>query len=106
MLLYRENEDGDFTSTILSHQAGPMGSLLELKIMNYVRKRIDKGAKRSRVNVEVPEKPAESFAVEQTQTAVKTVEGHKTVQKQQDEKLDLWMKNIKEFIRNIDVKSL
>ncbi len=58
------------------------------------------------MNVEAPEKPAESFAVEQTQTAAKAGEPQEAVQKQSDEKLDLWMKNIKEFIRNIDVKSL
>jgi hypothetical protein len=64
------------------------------------------GAKPFEVNVEAPEKPAESFVVEQTQTAVKAGETQEAVQKQSDEKLDLWMKNIKEFIRNIDVKSL
>jgi hypothetical protein len=84
-----------------------MGSLWELKVMDDVGKSIDnQGAKRSKVNVEVPEKPVESLAVEQAQTAVNTVEGSETVQKQQDDKLDLWMENIKEFIRNIDVKSL
>ncbi len=57
-------------------------------------------------NVEVPGKPVESSAVEQSQTAVKTGEQQEAVQKQGDEKLDLWMENVKEFIRNIDVKSL
>ncbi len=64
------------------------------------------GARPFEVNVEAPEKPAESFVVEQTQTAVKARGTQETVQKQSEEKLDLWMENIKEFIRNIDVKSL
>ena len=64
------------------------------------------GARPFEVNVEAPEKPAESFVVEQTQTAVNAGGTQETVQKQSDEKLDLWMENIKEFIRNIDVKSL
>ena len=69
--------------------------------------RIDNiGARPFEVNAEAPEKPAESFVVEQTQTAVKAGGTQETVQKQSDEKLDLWMKNVKEFIRNIDIKSL
>jgi len=64
------------------------------------------GAKPFEMNVEGPEKPVESFGVEQSHTAVKAGETPQAVQEQLDEKLDLWMKNIKEFIRNIDVKSL
>jgi len=64
------------------------------------------GARPFEVKVEAPEKPDESFVVEQTQTAAKAGERQEAAQKQSDEKLDLWMKNIKEFIRNIDVKSL
>jgi hypothetical protein len=64
------------------------------------------GARPFEANVEAPEKPAESFVFEQTQTAVKGGGTQETVRKQSDEKLDLWMENIKEFIRNIDVKSL
>jgi hypothetical protein len=64
------------------------------------------GARPFEVNVEGPEKPVESFGGEQTQTAVNVGETQEAVQKRSDEKLDLWMKNIKEFIRNIDVKSL
>ncbi len=58
------------------------------------------------VSVAAPEKPADSFVVEQAQTAATAGETQEAVQKQGDEKLDLWMKNIKEFIRNIDIKSL
>ncbi|MGA3116922.1 MAG: hypothetical protein ABSF90_21085 [Syntrophobacteraceae bacterium] len=58
------------------------------------------------VNVEAHNRPVESFAVERTQTAAKAGEPQEAAQKQGDEKLDLLMKNIKEFIRNIDVKSL
>jgi hypothetical protein len=58
------------------------------------------------VSVEAPEKPADPFVVEQAQTAATTGETQEAVQKQGDEKLDVWMKNIKEFIRNIDIKSL
>jgi hypothetical protein len=64
------------------------------------------GAMPFEVNVEAPDKPGESFAAERTQTAARAGEPQETAQKQPDEKLDLLMKNIKEFIRNIDVKSL
>ncbi|MFZ0932361.1 MAG: hypothetical protein WAN11_27425 [Syntrophobacteraceae bacterium] len=58
------------------------------------------------VNVEAPNRPVESFAVERTQTAAKAGEPQEAAQEQRDEQLDLLMKNVKEFIRNIDVKSL
>ena len=58
------------------------------------------------VSVEAPDKPVESFDVERTQTAAKAGKQQEAGQEQGEEKLDLVMKNIKEFIRNIDVKSL
>ena len=58
------------------------------------------------LNVEASDKPVEPFAVERTQTAAKAGDPQEAAQKQRDEKLNLLMKNIKEFIRNIDVKSL
>jgi hypothetical protein len=64
------------------------------------------GARPFEVNVEAHDKPVESFAVERTQTAATAGELQEAAQKQSDERLDLLMKNIKEFIRNIDVKSL
>jgi hypothetical protein len=76
-------------------------------MMNYVGSGFDNsGARPFEVNVDAPEKPVESFAVERTQTAANAWEPSEAAQKQGDEKLDLLMKNIKEFIRNIDVKSL
>lgn len=75
--------------------------------MNGARNSIDEQCTRQfEVNVETPEKPVESRGVDRTQTAVETGEQQEAVQRQQDEKLDLWMENIKQFIRNIDVKSL
>src|SRR5208337_5590220 len=86
-------------------RSGECGVFWEEETMNS--ERIDNlGARPFEVSVEAPEKPAESFVVEQAQTAVKAGETQEAVQKQSDEKLDLCMKNIKEFIRNIDVKSL
>ena len=64
------------------------------------------GAGPFEMNADGSGKPAESFGAEQTQTAVKAGETPEAVKGQPDEKLDLWMKNIKEFIRNLDVKSL
>ncbi len=64
------------------------------------------GAMPFEVNVEAPDKPVESFDVERAQTAAKAGEPQEAAHEQRDEKLDLVMKNIKEFIRNIDVKSL
>jgi hypothetical protein len=64
------------------------------------------GARSPCVNVEAPEKPVGSFNAKRTNKAVKAVESQESVRKQREEKLDLWMENIKEFIRNIDVKSL
>jgi hypothetical protein len=66
----------------------------------------DLGARPFEVNVEASDKPGESFSVERTQTAAKAGEPPEAAQKQRDKELDLVMKNIKEFIRNIDVKSL
>ena len=75
--------------------------------MNDAGNSIDNsGARPFEVNVEAHNKPVEPFEVERTQTAAKAGEPQETAQKQRDEKLDLVMKNIKEFIRNIDVKSL
>jgi uncharacterized protein YPO0396 len=76
--------------------------------MKYAGARVDNhGAASSEINVETaPDKPVEPLTVEQTQTTVKAVEPAEAVQERADENLDLWMKNIKEFIRNIDVKSL
>jgi uncharacterized FlaG/YvyC family protein len=75
--------------------------------MNDVGSSLDNsGARPFEVNVEAHDKPGESFSVERTQTAAKAGEPQEAAQKQSDEKLDLLMKNIKEFIRNIDVKSL
>ena len=75
--------------------------------MNEVKYSIDKqGARPPEINVEVPDKPIDPCAVEKTKKAVKAAESHETIRKQREEKLDLWMENIKEFIRNIDVKSL
>ncbi len=75
--------------------------------MNDVGRSIDNsGARHFEVNVETPDKPAEPFSVERTQTSAKGGKPQEATHKQGDEKLDLLMKNIKEFIRNIDVKSL
>jgi hypothetical protein len=77
------------------------------KTMNDIANCLDnQGVKPFEENVESPVKPVESSEVEQTQSAVKTVDPREAAAKQRDEKLDLCMKNIKEFIRNIDVKSL
>jgi hypothetical protein len=85
--------------------SGGCGVFREGEIMSS--EQIDNlGARPFEVNVEAPEKPAESFGGEQTQTVVNVGETQEAVQKRSDEKLDLWMKNVKEFIRNIDVKSL
>ncbi len=76
-------------------------------MMNDVGSIMDNpGAGPFEVNVEAPNRPVESFSVERTQTAAKAGEPQEAAQKQGDEKLDLLMKNIKEFIRNIDVNSL
>ncbi len=75
--------------------------------MRNVRNNIkNQGTRPSRVKINVPEKKDEAISVEQTKTAVKSIEPQDAVRKQRDEKLDHWMENIKEFIRNIDVKSL
>ncbi len=63
------------------------------------------GAVRCDLNMDRSENQVESFSVEQAQPQVKSVDSQET-QKQREEKLDLWMKNIKEFIRNIDIESL
>lgn len=64
-------------------------------------------ARQFELNVDAPEKPVESLVVDQAQTRGAFGEPpQEAARQQQDEKLDLWMKNIKEFIRNIDVKSL
>jgi hypothetical protein len=75
--------------------------------MRSVRNDIEnQGARPSRVKIAVTEKKDEAASVGQTKPAVKAVEPQDAVRKQRDEKLDHWMENIKEFIRNIDVKSL
>ena len=77
------------------------------KIMNAMANCFDnQGVKPFEENVETPVKPVEPSEVEKTQSAVKTAGPPETAAKHRDEKLDLCMKNIKEFIRNIDVKSL
>ncbi len=79
----------------------------EGETMNEVGSSFDNsGAMLFEVNVEAPDKPVESFDVERTQTAAKAGEPQEAGQEQGDENLDLVMKNIKEFIRNIDVNSL
>ena len=67
---------------------------------------IDQGARPPEVNVEVHERPVESFDAAQTKKAVKTIESREAIRRQREEKLDLWMESVKEFIRSIDVKSL
>ena len=75
--------------------------------MNDAGNSIDNsGARPFEVNVEAHNKVVEPLEAERTQTAAKAGEPQEAAQKQRDEKLDLLMKNIKEFIRNIDVKSL
>jgi len=81
--------------------------LWEAETMNDVGSTLDNsGARPFEVNVEASDKPVEPFAAERTQTAAQAGEPQEAAQKQRDEKLDLLMKNVKEFIRNIDVKSL
>jgi hypothetical protein len=48
--------------------------------------------------------PIEIPNVERVRPSGKAVES--AAQEQRDEKIDHWMENIKEFIRNIDVKAL
>jgi hypothetical protein len=64
------------------------------------------GARPPAVNAEVPEKPVKSFTAKQTKAAVKVAKSRELVRKQREERLDRWMEDVKEFIRNIDVKSL
>jgi len=66
----------------------------------------DQGVRPLEENVEAPVKPVESSSVKQAQTGGKPRESREAVPKQRDEKLDLCMENIRNFIRNIDVKSL
>ncbi len=59
------------------------------------------------LNVDAPEKPDEPLSVDKAQTRGQIGEPpQEAAQEKRDEKLDLWMQNVKEFIRNIDVKSL
>lgn len=62
------------------------------------------------LNVEAHDKPVEPPSADQAQAGAGAPRvgepPREAVQESQDEKLDLWMKNIKEFIRNIDVRSL
>jgi hypothetical protein len=75
--------------------------------MNHIDYSIGtQGARPPEVNVEVHEKPVDSFAADKAKDAVKVAKPHQAVREQREEKLDTWMENIKEFIRNIDVKSL
>jgi hypothetical protein len=67
------------------------------------------GAGQFELNVDAHEKPVEPAADKaQTRGAGPRIgePPQEAAQKSKDEKLDLWMKNIKEFIRNIDVTSL
>jgi hypothetical protein len=73
----------------------------------YSERMNNSGTRQFELSVEGPEKPVPTLTVEHTPTGGHAGERpQEAAQKQQDEKLDLWMKNIKEFIRNIDVKSL
>jgi len=75
--------------------------------MSYIENHIQRqGDRPFEVNVEKPEKPVGPFAAEQAQTPAKAGKSQEAPQNHRDEKLDLWMENIKQFIRNIDVKSL
>lgn len=58
------------------------------------------------VGVEHAGKGVEPLGAEPGQVSVKAGEQHKPDQKRRDQKADAWMENIKEFIRNIDIKSL
>lgn len=67
----------------------------------------DAGARQFELNVEAPEKPVEPIPAERGQGLCHVVEAAPdAAQKKRDEELDTWMKNVREFIRNIDVKSL
>jgi hypothetical protein len=88
-----------------------MCEVLEAMAMNAAgrsRKQIDNaGVRRLELNVDAAEKPVESLGVDQAQNRSPVGETpQEAAREKRDEKLDLWMKNIKEFIRNIDVKSL
>ena len=63
------------------------------------------GTRQIDMTIEAPEKVVESLSPEENRPAVQVGE---LAQKpaREDEKLDQWMQNVKEFIRNIDVKSL
>ncbi|HYA41649.1 MAG TPA: hypothetical protein VEF34_10115 [Syntrophobacteraceae bacterium] len=75
--------------------------------MNNVESSVEKQCARPpEVNVEVTDKPVDSFNAREAKQAAKATESREAVRKQREEKLDLWMKNVKEFIRKIDVKSL
>lgn len=82
----------------------------EEKAMSYAGSNLEQidnaGARQFEVNVEVPEKPVESVVVEQSHPVQVGEPAQEAAKEQVDEKLDLWMKSVKEFIRNIDVKSL
>lgn len=75
--------------------------------MNIARNSVyRRGTEGLAVSVEPAGKGVEPIADEPAQASVNAGEQHKPVQKRPDEKADAWMENIKEFIRNIDVKSL
>ena len=67
-------------------------------------------ARQFELNVEAHDKQIEPPAADQAQAGTGDPRvgepPREAAQESQDEKLDLWMKNIKEFIRNIDVWSL
>ena len=65
------------------------------------------GTREIELNVDVPESQVNTYTVEPSQARVAVGESHEEgAERDRDKKLDLWMKNIKEFIRNIDVQSL
>ncbi len=65
------------------------------------------GARQLDVSIESTDKPAEVLPGKQVQGASQVCESNQNAtHKQREEELDLMMKNIMEFIRNIDLKSL
>lgn len=64
------------------------------------------GTKRLEVKVEPAGKAVEPLPAEPVPVSSNAGEHQKPVRKGPEEKAEVWMENIKEFIRNIDVKSL
>ena len=75
--------------------------------MSGVRENVyNHGIKRLEAKVEHAGKAVEPFSGEPAHTMVGAGEQQKPAEKPPDGKVDALMENIKEFIRNIDVKSL